>query len=68
MPKDSAVCVVLQVTHKYTFRPRPSVSFDKAGGWFCQGSLHWCRSTLIDEYILKHSVKGMHPGLGVMNW
>ena len=61
MPKDSAVCVVLQVAHKYIFRPRPSMSHDEAGGWFHQGSLHWCRSTLVYEYIVKHSVKRNAP-------
>ena len=46
--------------------PRPSVSLDEAGGWFHQDLIHWCRSTLIHKYIVKHSVKEMHPGLGVM--
>ena len=65
MPKDSAVCVVLQISHKYIFRPGPSMSPDEAGGCH-QDSIYWCRSILIHEYIVKHSVKGMHPGLGVM--
>ena len=66
MPKDSAVCVVLQISHKYIFRPGPSVSHDEAGGWCHQDSIHWCRLILIHEYIVKHSVKGMHPRPGVM--
>ena len=65
MPKDSAVCVVLQISHKYIFRPGPSISHDEAGGWFHQDLICWCRLILIHEYIVKHSVKGMHPGLGV---
>ena len=41
------------------------MSHDEAGGWFHQGLLHWCRPTLVHKYIVKHSVKGMHPGSGV---
>ena len=42
------------------------MSHDEAGGWFHQGSLRWCRSTLVHEYVVKHSVRGMHPGSGVV--